>query len=260
LAEDIYIGLVPLTVDARGKLQLSGNGPIQDWLVKMKRIPEDLMLDNAIKNDNIDLSRLTEAAKLLARFYQASAYIPTTYSTYQKKMEKEIISTYKQLRHNDFQLPKRTIEKLINRLLNFLDTQGKLLEERLVHQRIIEAHGDLRPEHVCLLPKPVIIDRLEFSHALRVLDTAEELSYFSMECEIAGNALPGKIFLNTYSNLTKDNINEKVILFYKLKRACLRAYLIARHITEESYRNSDHWLSMANRYLVLAKHYDQMLS
>ena len=58
------------------------------------------------------------------------------------------------------------------------------LIKRMSEGRIIECHGDLRPEHICLAPKPVIIDRVEFSRDLRIMDVAEELSSLSLECDI----------------------------------------------------------------------------
>ena len=39
LAEDIYLGLVALSMDAHGHLQLDQHGTIVDWLVKMHRLP-----------------------------------------------------------------------------------------------------------------------------------------------------------------------------------------------------------------------------
>jgi aminoglycoside phosphotransferase family enzyme len=53
--------------------------------------------------------------------------------------------------------------------------------------KIIEAHGDLWPEHICLEDKPVIIDCLEFNRALRILDTVSELAFLALECEQRGN-------------------------------------------------------------------------
>ncbi len=53
LAPDTYIGVVPLTLEPDGKLALNGVGEVVDWLVKMRRLPADRMLDSAIKNGTI---------------------------------------------------------------------------------------------------------------------------------------------------------------------------------------------------------------
>jgi aminoglycoside phosphotransferase family enzyme len=54
--------------------------------------------------------------------------------------------------------------------------------------RIVEGHGDLRPEHICIEDPPCVIDSLDFSRDLRILDPAEELAFLWIECEQAGGA------------------------------------------------------------------------
>ena len=70
----------------------------------------------------------------------------------------------------------------MRRQLKLLSQAPALFHQRAEDGRIIEAHGDLRPEHVCLLePEPVIIDCLEFSRDLRTLDAAADLAFLAQE-------------------------------------------------------------------------------
>ena len=48
LAADVYLGVVALTREKDGKLQLGGSGVPAEWLEKMRRLPEEYMLDVAI--------------------------------------------------------------------------------------------------------------------------------------------------------------------------------------------------------------------
>jgi aminoglycoside phosphotransferase family enzyme len=53
LAPGVYQGIVPLTVDASGRLHLASGsdgpqGAVVDWLVQMRRLPRALMLDARI--------------------------------------------------------------------------------------------------------------------------------------------------------------------------------------------------------------------
>ncbi len=45
LAPDVYLDAVSLTRDDWGDLHLDGDGHVVDWLVRMRRLPEDRMLD-----------------------------------------------------------------------------------------------------------------------------------------------------------------------------------------------------------------------
>ena len=49
LAPDVYFGVVPLLIARRGKPEdLGGQGRPVDWLVHMRRLPSERMLDLAI--------------------------------------------------------------------------------------------------------------------------------------------------------------------------------------------------------------------
>lgn len=259
LAGDIYIGIVPLTLSNNGTLQLEDGGKITDWLVKMKRIPEESMLDYAIEHDCIEENNLRRVAGLLADFYQTS--LPVSVPIWQciKKLEADIFFNYDKLSSPLFELSPLLLKELTAGQMAFLTANGSMFSERIKRKKIIDAHGDLRPEHICLGRSPVIIDRLEFSKELRIMDIAEELSFLCMECEMMGNRAAGLIFLDEYRKITDDKIPRSLVTFYKIKRACLRAYLVARHLEEARYKDDPKWLAKANAYLKLAESYHQQL-
>jgi aminoglycoside phosphotransferase family enzyme len=260
LASDIYLGIVPLVIDETGKLQIEEEGKIVDWLVKMKRIPEKNMLDFAIQHDCIDVISLGRVARLLAEFYKTSSPVSMTVSQYIKKLEAGIFSNYNELTLPLFELSPVLLKKLRAGQMVFLSENHSLFNERIKGKKIIEAHGDLRPEHICLGPSPAIIDRLEFSKELRIMDIAEELSFLCIECEMMGNRSAGQLFFDEYVKITNDTIPQALITFYKLKKACLRAYLVARHKEENRYKDDPKWLAKAKAYLKLAESYHQQLA
>lgn len=259
LAMDIYLGIIPLTVDEKGTMALRGKGTIIDWLVKMKRLPEENMLDYVIRHHIVNEALVRHAATLLAEFYKNSQSIAMVPGLYREKLKGEVHAVYRELVNPMFRLPVSLIEALTTGLLHFLNDHASLFDKRVTDGKIIEAHGDLRPEHICIAQEPAIIDCLEFNRDLRILDTAEELSFLAMECDILGNILVGNLFLDTYTSFTSDHIPLSLILFYKIKRACLRAFLVIRHILEPMYKEDPKWLAKANGYLQLAGQYHKQL-
>lgn len=259
LAKNIYLHIVPLTVDEKGAMALQGKGTIIDWLVHMKRIPQEHMLDYAIKNNAIDEDQVRQAAILLTEFYVHSSPVITDSHVYWKKLKGEVQAIYRELINSKYQLPVALIELYTSALLRFLNERAPLFDNRVKERRVIEAHGDLRPEHICLRPEPAIIDCLEFNRDLRILDTAEELSFLAMECESFGDKTVGKLFFKTYASLTNDPIPEPLIYFYMLKKACLRAFLVIRHVTEPEYKNDPQWVEKADAYLQLCNQYYKKL-
>ena len=53
LAPRVYLAVLPLTEGSKGTLELNGAGPIVDWLVKMRRLPAERMLDRLIREHNL---------------------------------------------------------------------------------------------------------------------------------------------------------------------------------------------------------------
>lgn len=259
LAKDIYLGIVPLVINEVGKLQLDGKGQIVDWLVKMKRIPEENFLDLAIKSQKPGKALIERAARVLTEFYKNASPVKIDPVLHRKKLKEEVISTHAELIKPVYHLPVAVNQQITNKLLQFLDTHYLLFDNRVANGKIIEAHGDLKPEHVCLVPQCAFIDALEFSTELRIMDIAEELSFLDMECEMMGDFVTGKIFFDYYQKVSADKIPELLIFFYKSKKAFLRTYLVARHITESEYKDDTKWLTKANAYLELAQKYASQL-
>ena len=139
-----------------------------------------------------------------------------------------------------------------NGLLDFLAHRPQLLEARAQQQHIVEAHGDLRPEHLCLIETPVFIDCLEFNRAFRLLDPADELAFLAMECEYAGAAFAGDIVFETCTGLMHDHPDPQLVTFYKAFRAQLRAALCIAHIGDHPRGPASKWISKTEAYLRLA--------
>ena len=257
LARNVYLGIVPLVLNKKGELQLEGEGAVVDWLVRMKRLPEESMLDYAISHDAVSDEQAGKVAALLVQFYQTTLSARLPARPFMQRMKASIQQTFAKLSQPLYALPPLLLQTIRDGLLLFIHDHSSLFRERIQQKRIIDAHGDLRPEHICLKPEPLIIDRLEFSKDLRLMDTAEELSYLSIECEIMGNRHVGELFFQVYKQLTNDSIPTLLIAFYKAKKAFIRAYLVARHWEEACYRNDPRWMKKANAYLQLSKHYLQ---
>lgn len=259
LASDIYLGIVPLVINEDGKLQIDGQGKIIDWLVKMKRIPEKNFLHLAIQSKKKRKKLIESAARVLTEFYKEAHPVQINTISHIKKLEGEILQIHAELMNPAYHISVSANQQITQKLLQFLKVQDFLFDNRVAKGKIIEAHGDLKPEHICLRPQCAFIDALEFNKELRIMDVAEELSFLDMECEMLGDPVTGKIFFDYYQKASADEIPESLIFFYKSKKAFLRAFLVSRHVTEPKYKNDPKWLTRANDYLQLSKKYACLL-
>ncbi len=259
LAPNIYLGVIPITVGIDGKLELQGDGDVVDWLVKMRRLPIECMLDYMIQSDSVKNTDVVNFTRVLSNFYKEANNVSITQSDYCDRFKERILIIRNELLSPQYQLSKDLINSVVNNLLNFVLKHSDCLAQRAKNKKIVEAHGDLRPEHICLLKEPVIIDCLEFSRELRILDPVDELSFLALECERLGSPFIGNLVMKTYSKTANDYPPEKLIIFYKSYRACVRAMVAIWHLKDEQVRDSDKWIQRSNSYLKLAEKYANKL-
>jgi aminoglycoside phosphotransferase family enzyme len=136
--------------------------------------------------------------------------------------------------------------------LEFLEENGYLFDARVRQGKIVEGHGDLRPEHVCLESQPVVIDCLEFNRSLRILDVASELSFLALECERLGAPEIGERILNGYSEQAGDRPANMLLGFYRAYHACVRAKIAIWHLNDANVQGRDAWVAKAEQYLRMA--------
>ena len=260
LAADVYLGTVPLVRDAGGTVRVGGEGEIIEWLVKMRRLPAERMLDHMIRQGTVRETDIRNLAATLARFYQGCPRVALSGAEYRAEFAQTLEVNLRELSVPDYDLPLGRIEAVHAAQARFLSRQSSLFEARAQAGMIVEGHGDLRPEHICFEPNPVIIDCLEFNRRLRIVDPADELAYLAMECERLGAPHIGDQLFHAYETITHDRPAPLLATFYKSFRACLRARFAIAHVRELERQDWPKWRQRAAAYLRLAADYSERLS
>ncbi len=251
LAGDVYRGVAALCRTPAGGFTLQGKGEAVDWLVVMARLPADLMLDRCLEQDAATPAAIDRVADRLIGFYQRLPPDPISPERYIRQFRREQAINREVLCDSRFSLPQVPRDgalALVDRVL--LHGQA-LLAERARTGRIVEGHGDLRPEHVCLASCPVVIDCLEFNADLRRVDPFDELVYLGLECEQQGAAWVGEQLLQRAIRGLHDQPDPRLLVFYRAYRACLRARLVLARLDERGPGEWARWHALACRYLQL---------
>jgi aminoglycoside phosphotransferase family enzyme len=253
LAPDVYLGVVPLTVDAEGRLALGGEGEVVDWLVHMRRLPHERMLDHLLATRPLARAEVEPVARLLARFFARAEPALRDPKAYRARLCAGLREDRHALALPSLGLPAVRVRALADACLAFLERQAALFDRRVHEGRIVEGHGDLRPEHVGLLDPPVVIDALSFSRDLRIADPADELAFLALECERLGQPVVGSWFLEIYSEETGDAPPAPLVRFHRTYRALRRAKLAIWHVFDPGVDDVQKWRDRAERYLELAE-------
>lgn len=260
LAPDVYLGVVALRRRSDGSLHIGGGGRTVDWLVKMRRLPEGRTLEHAARRHLVDASAIARLARLLATFYGAARPVAMSAAAYRRRFEANVRANRRELGRQRWRLPGELVRRITSAQLDFLHNHAASLEARAAGGRIVEGHGDLRPEHIYLGAKPLVLDCLEFNRGFRVADPADEMSFLALECERLGAPRVGRQILERYWKLSGERPPPELLAFYKSERACLRARISISHLREPSSSRRTKWRDLALRYLALADRYARALA
>ncbi|MDZ7590021.1 MAG: hypothetical protein U5L05_04875 [Rubrivivax sp.] len=252
LAPGVYLGLMALQQQGGGlalvaQAQLPAAGRTVDWLVLMRRLPAGRMLDRLIATGSATPGEIDALAGVLADFYRRAPAAGVTPPEHLARFQREQAVNREVLLHPAHGLPDAAAA--LDALDDALARHAPLLLARAAGGHVVDGHGDLRPEHVCLQIPPVVIDALEFNAALRAVDPFDELAFLGLECEMAGAAWIGPRLLAACAAVLGDPPPAALLALYTAYRAQLRARLALAHLLEPQPRTPLKWPGLAQRYL-----------
>lgn len=255
LAPQTYLGTVALRCDRSGVLSL-GNDPrrgrVVDWLVEMRRLPDEDMLDTRIADGRLRRDDVIVLGDRLAEFYAACPPETADGELYLRHLAEELTINRAILMRPDLDLADLAAEPLdaVDAALAELTPS---IQQRVGRGLIVEGHGDLRPEHVCLIEPLQIIDCLEFNRSMRIIDPYDELNYLGLECDMLGAGWIRPLLLEAVLRRLGSQPDPRLLSFYWAFRALLRARLCLVHLLEPPVRDPDKWKPLARRYVAAAQ-------
>ena len=258
-APDVYLGVVPITSDS-GDMRFEGNGPVIDWAVKMRRLPESATLRSRLQDGLLELCDLDRVARRIASVHQQASRPGADQAS---KANGEFRRQWTENWVFANTLNEDVIEPLVQKRLQtlaieWIQRHEATLVQRAEADRIRDVHGDLRLEHVFLFPDRaipndiVVLDGIEFSPSLRRIDVAADMAFLVMELSFVGRRdLAGRL-ADVYFSETNDITGCDVLPLFKVYRSAVRAKVAAILSTESEISKPDrdkalarsraHWL------------------
>ncbi|ALA18903.1 MULTISPECIES: hypothetical protein [unclassified Chelatococcus] len=249
LAPDVYLEVLPLRRTPDG-LSFGAVGTIVDWLVLMRRLDERHTLETRAREQRLTRADAERLAARLATFYRRVRRLPVAPAVHLARWRRALLENEQLLRDPRFHLPEGAIARICRAQRAFLARRPDIIGRRA--RRIVEAHGDLRPEHIWLSDPVVVIDCLEFSAQLRALDPLDEIAFLHLECERLGVRWAGEALRRRLARPLGDRSGSGLFLFYRSHRALLRARLAIAHLLDADPRTPEKWPRLARTYIDLA--------
>lgn len=249
LAPGVYLGVERLCVDETGDLHIGDRGRVVDWLVVMRRLDRRRLLDRRIAAGTATPADLDPVLDLLVAFYRTTAARPAEPDTHRRLLAHQVESDVAPMSRPAYGLDdahRRIGAALLDRIAGCEPLASRAA-------RLVDGHGDLRPEHVLPGPDPLVIDRLSFDARLRRIDPAMDLALLAVECDRLGAPHLARHVLDGYRTRADDPVGDEILRLYQAIRALTRASLTITHI-DDRHDDADRrrWETRSEDYLRIA--------
>jgi aminoglycoside phosphotransferase family enzyme len=251
LAPEVYYAVMPIVRSARG-LAIGGSGQIVDWLVVMRRLDERETLEHFLESRQLAAWQLDRLMSTLAVFYRHASAVHVSPATHLINWHRSLSDNRRVLLDPRLGLPLGRVRQVDRAQRRFLAEQSRVIAGRARRCRIVDGHGDLRPEHIWLGDPVRIIDCLEFNRELRAVDPFDEIAYLCVECDRLGGTWAGEYIKRRALQASPEGLSDELFTFYRCYRATLRARLAIAHLLEPNPRTPPKWPRLARTYLQLA--------
>lgn len=267
LAPDLYLGVVPIArVDSRLRVE-SHAGSVIEYAVRMKQFDPEQELSALLQRADVSAAEIRLLGELLALFHlRATAAAPDPAQPNTEQMYEAVSSNLEQLHAyaQEFEQPAD-----LKRLTDWTHDVARSLERSFRYREhcgyVRECHGDLHSGNIvrwqgCLVP----FDCIDFDPHLRWIDVISDIAFLVMDWVNRNRADLAATLLGRYLEITGDYEGLRLLPFYAVYRALVRAKvdaITAAHAPERAAEFHDrlrqrvraalHWTHLPQPVLIL---------
>ena len=225
-APQLYLQVVPVTLEADGKLRLDGEGRPVEWVVVMRRFDQADLFDRMAEQGRLPLALMPRLATAIAVFHESANRVLTP---------KQSVAALREVaRDNEDTLAVQqgaidaeAAADVGSLTRAALDSLAPLLEARALGGYVRHCHGDLHLRNIVAVDgAPVLFDAIEFDDAIATIDVLYDLAFLLMDLGARGLAAHANALLNAYLDATGDTgdlLGLKALPLFLSLRAMVRA-------------------------------------
>lgn len=225
LAPDIYLDMIPI----RGSIEaphFNGSGQIIDYAVRMRQFAQSAQLDRLLQQGALRMEYLDAIADEVANFHlgieQAGAGSPFGEPA---QIWQPVAENFEQIRERESDAATlQQLQELYTWSRACFERLKPVFAERKRDGFVRECHGDLHLRNIAWVDdRPVIFDCIEFNPDLRWIDVISDLAFLFMDLIDRKRPMMAYHVLDRYLTRTGDHAGLRVLPFYFVYRAMVRA-------------------------------------
>jgi len=227
-APELYLGVVPIAAGSAG-LRVGGTGEAIEYALKMRRFPQAALADSLARSGELHPGRIDAIAAAIAAFH---AVIPAAPEKSAFGAPEHVVAP---ALANFEQIGKLDADPgdaaRLERLRAWTESNGSRLREIFAARKreglVRECHGDLHLRNIVFLKgRPVPFDCIEFNAELRWIDVMNEVAFLVMDLLEHRLQAHAWRLLNAYLEITGDYAGVRVLRYYLVYRAMVRAKIV----------------------------------
>lgn len=257
-APEIYLDVVAITRDANGRLAFNGAGVPVEWVLRMRRFPDNSLLVDLIKTDTLTTGFMDRLAEEIARYQDKAPVVHDSNAAGRMAaIVDELCTAFDKA--GEF-LPLPDVRRFAKAADAALHQCRPLLDERGRQGFVRRCHGDLHLSNIIALnDRPVLFDAIEFNDEIATGDVLYDLAFLLMDLGHLGQDGYANRILNRYL-LQSGNEDQlaglKALPLFMACRAGVRAMVAVTRLQQSSVTGTQSEMAAdANTYLTEAIQY-----
>lgn len=253
-APELYLRVVAVVRRPDGSLALEGEGEPLEWLLEMRRFPDEARLDRVAARGGLTPALVEALAREIVHVQREAPVRPRAGGA--AGLRRVIAGNAADLRALvPAVFPAAAVEELVAATDDAFDRMCALLERRREGGRVRHCHGDLHLGNIVLLDgRPVLFDCIEFDDELASIDVLYDLAFLVMDLLERQLGDAAWRLLQTWNDEVVDDAGLATLPLFLSVRAAIRAKVegFAAGLEGNRERASRH-LVAARTYLALAR-------
>jgi hypothetical protein len=261
LCGDMYLEVV--SINKSNIIKIKGEGETVEYAVKMKRIPQEKMMNQLLEESKVDSKLIDRIAKLIVEFHSKAE----TNRMISEFGSLAIIETnWKENFEQTRDFVGKTISmknfKLINeRIDDFMKRNASFFGKRVAEGRVRDCHGDIHSGNIFVTNRIYIFDAIEFNERFRYSDVASDVAFLAMDLDFKERTDLSNLLIKKYVEYSGDQELMRLLPFYKCYRAYVRGKVVSFKLEDLSVGNEEKRAATkeAKTYFKLASAYAETL-
>jgi len=250
LAPDLYLDVITVhgTPDAP---TFGGPGAMIDCAVRMRAFPQEGLWDRAISRGALQARQIDELVEVLAAFHRDAA-VAGAESRFgdpeqvRAPLRDSLLALDRLLRG---QADRGRVHSLQAWETSAGTALGPVFTQRHRAGRVRECHGDLHLGNVTQIDgKVTVFDCIEFNDDFRWIDVMSDLAFMAMDLLCHGRSDLAHRLINAYLQHSGDFDGARVLRYYIVHRALVRAKVAALRAAQETSASAHDAASNAVRH------------